>query len=88
MGSTAEDQRRAGEQLHERNELVALEKFGALWKGKPGSKALYTGKLEDGRKILVFANENKNKDTQPDLRLVVETGEAAPKPAQDEESPF
>ena len=68
---------------------MALEKFGALWKGKPGSKALYTGKLEDGRKILVFANENKNKDTQPDLRIVVDdgSGRPAPKP-QDEEPPF
>lgn len=66
---------------------MALQKFGALWKGKPNSKAVYTGKLEDGRKILVFPNDKKTKDSQPDLRVVVEDGEDKPKPTQDD-TPF
>lgn len=65
---------------------MALEKFGALWKGKPGSKAAFTGKLEDGRKILVFPNDKKTKDTQPDFRVVVETAEV--RQMTDDETPF
>ena len=49
---------------------MALEKFGALWKGKPNSKAVLSGKLEDGRRILVFKNEDKKTDKHPDYRLV------------------
>jgi uncharacterized protein (DUF736 family) len=56
---------------------LALEKFGALWKGKPNSKAVLSGKLEDGRRILVFKNEDKKTDKHPDYRLVVDTGDAA-----------
>ena len=66
---------------------MALVKFGALWKGKPGSKAVFSGKLEDGRKILVFPNENKSKDTQPDFRIVVDDATTA-KPAEEDSTPF
>lgn len=55
---------------------MALEKFGALWKGKPNSKAVLSGKLDDGRRILVFKNEDKKADKHPDYRLVVDTGDA------------
>jgi hypothetical protein len=62
---------------------LALAKFGALWKGKPNSKAVLSGKLDDGRRILVFKNEDKKDDRHPDYRLVVDTGDApATKPEQ------
>lgn len=63
---------------------MALEKFGALWKGKPNSKAVLSGKLEDGRRILIFKNEDKKTEKHPDYRLVVDTGDAAPIKPQDE----
>jgi hypothetical protein len=73
---------------------MALQKFGALWKGKPTSKAVLTGKLDDGRKILVFKNEDKKSDKHPDYRLVVDDGlDAGPKPGHrepisDDDTPF
>jgi hypothetical protein len=77
---------------------MALDELAALWKGKPGSKALFNGKLKDGRRIVIFANEKKTKDTQPDFRVMVDTGAAAPMPepvqappgwpTSDEETPF
>ena len=69
---------------------MGLEKLGALWKGKPGSKAVLSGKLEDGRRILVFKNEDKKTDKHPDFRLVVDDGqEEKPKPQTDEDNtPF
>ena len=66
----------------ERKPLIGL---GALWKAKEGSQALLTGRLQDGRKILVLPNKFKNKATQPDYRLMVEAGDvpiAEPEPAR------
>lgn len=71
---------------------MALEKFGALWKGKPNSKAVLTGRLEDGRRILVFKNEDKKSDKHPDYRLVVDPtdvkGQSKQQTTDDESVPF
>ena len=51
---------------------MGLTKVGALWNGKPGSKAIYNGNIEIGGqkyKLLIFPNEDKSKDTQPDFRI-------------------
>lgn len=80
-----------------------LEKIGALWKGKPGSKALLSGSIEtDGKKrrVLIFKNEDKKGDKHPDYRIMTDPDEvevagqrtkakAEPKPeAEQDEVPF
>jgi hypothetical protein len=70
---------------------MALEKLGALWKGKTGSKAVLTGMLEDKRRIFVFKNEDKKSDKHPDYRLVVDDGTGrpiAPAPITEDDPPF
>lgn len=73
-----------------------MEKIGALWKGKPGSKAVLSGSIEIGGKkyrALVFRNEDKE-GKQPDYRIMTDPddvevagpkGKAAPKPAADDD---
>lgn len=63
---------------------MALKNCGALWKGKPGSKALLTGNIEIGThpntqqiKIMMFKNDKKDPENpadekKPDYRLVTE----------------
>lgn len=66
---------------------MALEELAALWKGKPGSKALFNGKLKSGGRIVIFANEKKTKDTQPDFRVMVEVADKQQAEPSDE-TPF
>lgn len=57
---------------------MALEKIGAFWKGKPGSKAVLTGSIEVGGKkyrALVFRNEDKKGDKHPDYRVMTDPDE-------------
>jgi hypothetical protein len=72
---------------------VGLTKIGALWNGKSGSRAVYNGSVKIGGqkyKLLIFPNEDKQKDTQPDFRICTDMDDvkhvepyraAAPKPA-------
>lgn len=51
-----------------------LQKIGAFWKAKPGSKALVNGQIEiDGKKMRVglYENNHKTKDTSPDYTLLL-----------------
>lgn len=70
---------------------MALEKLAALWKrdGKEG----YSGKLEDGRPILLVKNGFKKAgSSEPDLRLLLITDDkdTSPKkmPAMEDDVPF
>jgi hypothetical protein len=71
---------------------MALVKFASLWKrdGKEG----YSGKLEDGRSVLLVKNQYKKGDKEPDLRLLLITDDEAPTPpkklppVQDDDIPF
>lgn len=71
-----------------------LVNIGALWKANSKSKAVLTGKLEDGRKVWVFRNERKKEEKHPDYRLVAEGAgedELEPPPGRrpdDDETPF
>lgn len=70
---------------------MALTKIGALWNGKQGSKAVFNGSVEIGGqkyKVLIFPNEDKSNDKQPDFRVCTDLDEVkhvepykAPKPA-------
>lgn len=51
---------------------MGLTKVGALWNGKPGSKAVFNGSVEIGGqkyKLLIFPNEDKSSEKQPDFRV-------------------
>lgn len=53
---------------------MGLEKIGALWKGKPGSKAVLSGSIEVGGKkyrALIFKNDDKE-GKQPDYRIMTD----------------
>jgi hypothetical protein len=78
---------------------MALKKIGGLWKPDAGrnSKAVLTGKLDDGRKVFVFPNDKGDNPKRPDYNLTVqepdqpadETAYAPQQPADDPESfPF
>lgn len=71
---------------------MAIVKLGSLWKrdGKEG----YSGRLEDGRSILLMKNGFKKGDKDPDLRLLLITDDEAPAPPKklppvsDDDIPF
>jgi uncharacterized protein (DUF736 family) len=49
------------------SELVPL---GGLWKQRSRSgKVYYSGRLNDTTRLVLFKNDSKDKDSQPDLRL-------------------
>lgn len=80
---------------------MALKKVGALWK-KEGKKGTFlSGEIEIGKgkvHILVFKNQDKESDNQPDYRIMLAEDDDEPrrgKPerqekfqASDEEVPF
>jgi hypothetical protein len=71
------------------DKLMALVKFASLW--KRDEKEGYSGKLEDGRSVLLVKNQYKKGDKEPDLRLLLITDDEAPKnmpPVQDDDIPF
>lgn len=73
---------------------VKTQKIGSLWKRK--DKPGYSGKLDDGRSILLLPNEFKASDgpKSPDIKLFVVFDDEAPAPTapphpvQDDDIPF
>lgn len=73
---------------------VKTQKIGSLWKRK--DKPGYSGKLDDGRSILLLPNEFKASDgpKAPDIKLFVVFDDEAPAPpkkmppVQDDDIPF
>lgn len=69
-----------------------MDKIGALWKKK--DKDYLSGTIEyEGAKIpiLVFKNNRKEKDNQPDYNICLKTGQQESKPRgeqQDDDIPF
>jgi hypothetical protein len=74
---------------------VKTQKIGSLWKRKDG-KPGYSGKLDDGRSILLLPNEYKTSDgpKAPDIKLFVVFDDESPTPpkkmphVQDDDIPF
>lgn len=62
---------------------MALKKIGGLWKPDAGrsSKAVLTGKLDDGRKVFVFPNDKGDNPKRPDYNLTVQEPDGAPEAA-------
>ena len=53
---------------HSNGELLRL---GALWKAKPGGKAVATGTINNDIRIVILRNDRKEKDSHPDLILFI-----------------
>lgn len=57
------------------SELVPL---GGLWKKKSRKGTVYySGRLNNGARLILFKNESKGKDTEPDLRLYIRAVETS-----------
>lgn len=60
---------------------MALKKLASLWKGKPGSKALLTGKTDaqlgawSNMKVVMFKNDKGGNEKRPDYRLMYDDGD-------------
>jgi len=66
---------------------MALKKIGGLWKpdGSRQSKAVLTGKMDDGRKVFIFPNEKGDNPKRPDYNITVQVedgADAAPQETQ------
>ena len=64
------------------------EKIGALW-SKRSSKGLeYLSGTIGGKKVVVFKNERKTKDTQPDWNVYPQQSREELPPKEEEDLPF
>jgi uncharacterized protein (DUF736 family) len=66
------------------------DELGALWEKQSGRGQYFTGTI-NGQKVVVFKNDRKSSENQPDWRVLkAKPRDAAPAPAQDEawEPPF